>query len=225
MVFPKVNAGQRVKLSATYLNRLTDLANTPTGNVAAALSGNSQPHLIQIKNTTGVDVIPQGILGLGDSLVDPDDDEMAFRFGKPVLSGETPVLGTHDKKFCIVQGGLAVDEIGPAQVFGFAQVKIDILDVNHEYATIAEESANDATELLESAVRGPARIIWVATGPDSGGLGEAWALIEWPHSASTPDLWATTSAEASEEITIKALDIDGSVGGSEFTVPVSQDIT
>ena len=224
MVFPKVNSGQRVKLSASYLNRLTDLANSPTGDLAPALSGNSQPHLVQVKNTTSANIIPQGILGLGDSLLTTDDDEMAFRFGKPILIGETPDPDVHANKFVITLNGLAVDEIGFAQIFGVTAVIIDILDADHKFATIAEESANDPTELLESSSTGHAFILYAETGPDSGGLGEVWAYVVLGGGAGggiSP--MQSTGAIVDDTITGKKVNGDGSLSGADKTFLVVPD--
>jgi len=214
MQIPKVSTGDRIRLGKDFLNKLIDLVNSAPNEVAALISGNSRPDTIQIKNSSGAAVKPQGILGIGASILKPDEDEMLFRYQKPVLNGVTPVLGTHDKKFCILLNGLDEDEIGPAQIFGLTKVRINMLNLDHEYARISDESGIDPTELLESDVGGPAHIIWSAAEE----IGEAWCLIDFPVTGN-PITWKITAVDEEEgTIDVRRVDTGGTLTGPTFTV-------
>lgn len=208
----KVNPGDRVVFSADYVNKLTDLIEAQKGQLQGSLSGNSRPSVITIKNTLSTYVEANGILGLGNSLVEPDTDEMTFRFKRPYFEGVLPVKGTHEYKFGILHKGLAQDEIGEATVFGTAIVLVDFINADHGYATIA---AADETVALESAPAGPARILW-ASNDESDGTGKAWAAVIFP-SHEAPLLYKATADEESTG-TILARPVD-SAGDTLSTDP------
>ena len=179
---PKLRPGDRTRLSAEFLNKLIDLTNSSRGQLTSLLSANSQPHVILVKNTSGGFVEASGILGIGDSVLEPgtadSDTEMNFRFQRPIFKGDTPHTENHKYKFCILREGLGSNDVGEAYAFiGLAVTKIDIQDTDHEYAHPQAEN----TEELITDIDGGAKIIWSATGEDSGGLGTAWALVQFIH--------------------------------------------
>lgn len=216
--FPKVKSGDLVQLSEAFLNRLISLANAPDGRLQGGLFGGDQLNTILIQNTTAAYVESSGILGIGNSIIEPDEDELAFRFTQPTFEGVEPVKGVHEYKFCVLHQGLEQNEFGLATAFGSAMLQVDFIDGEHEYATIAELNS---TAALESSPVGPARIIW-ASNTESDGTGLTWAHVQFPaHEA--PLLWkATADAESDDTILASRVDSNGDIESTapEFTFKV-----
>lgn len=205
----KPNEGDKVTLGARFLGRLIDLANKPDGN-ATGISANNRPDIIQIKNTSGGAVDPQGILAVGDSIYDPADDELQYRYKRPVFEGNTPVYGDDNERFVIVPAGLAANEIGPALLYGITAVQIDIVDTNDKYAAIAQ--TGPARERLQSVAIGPALIL-----SSPGTTGVAWCLIRWPETKRA--LYATATSDPSGgTLNVKLTEADGTLVGDDIEV-------
>jgi len=211
-VFP----GDDIQFADTYINKLSGLIDNPPQQLTGINAGNAGPSTIFIKNITANFVNANGILAMGNSILEPDDDELIFRFSRPTFEGIEPVKGLDEYKFCVLHQGLDVNETGLATIFGRAIVLIDFIDPDHKYATLVDgESPDDATANLESSPSGPALIIW-ASNDESDGTGLAWGMIEFPaHEA--PTLYKAT-ADAESDGTILGRVVD-STGEDESTDP------
>jgi len=212
----KTRPGDKLNFKSEWLNKVDDLIKKPGGVNQPVFSGNNTNNIIFIKNTHSAYVEANGILGIGSSLIEPTDEEetMLFRFKKPTFEGVVPEPGVHDVRLCVLLQGLDTDEIGPAIITGSVAVQIDILDTNHLYATIASESTNDPTEVLESSPAGSVAILWANEGEEIDGTGVAWAIISLGAS-SVPQLWEATSSASDNIIEGKRVNSSGSLSGDE----------
>lgn len=213
---PTFRAGDRVRLTANLMNRLSAMAGQPDGRMQGINYGAADSGTIWVKNDTGLFVPSHGILGLGDSLFDPMADEDAFHYGAIVIKGETPTPEDHADRFCVVQQSLDANEVGRAWITGVVAVIVNMTDADHGYATLDGESAGTPTEAFLSAPYGPVRIVWVETG-----TGEKLALVELRRAAYLPPFFEATAAEEGGTITAKTLSSAGVLEGPEltFTVP------
>lgn len=208
----KVRPGDKFVPRATFLNKLDDLVNAPGGDRQQLLTGNNTPTIVMVKNTHSSFVEANGILGIDTSIINPTDSEeqLLFRSNKPSFNGVEPVPGTHEGRICILTQGLDTNEVGPAILTGFAAVQIDIIDVGHRYATIAQESANDPTEKLESVPAGPIIILF----PDpASSTGTTWCLVQLGGARQLPLLWEATSSASGNTIEGKQVNSDDSLEG------------
>jgi len=216
---PKVNPGDKVRLKAPFINRMLDLANHEDGFPQQGITGNARGNIVQVKNISDAYVETSGILAIGSSILKPDEDELVFRSQRPVFEAEKPVEGLHENRLCILLEGLDTGDIGPAMAYGEVAVQVEILDTQHQFATIMDDSAFDSRETLQSAPVGPFFMQWIATGEDSDGLGFAWAMCLFGMNKEEL-LWRTTSAPSGGEVNVGWSDIDGETGDFELTVKV-----
>lgn len=214
----KVRTGDRIQLRAEFLNKTIDLVNAPSQAVAPTLSGKLVPGLIQVKNVSGGSVGVYSVMGVGDTVLDPVDDELNFKTHRPVVEIDKPDTDQDELNFCILTQALEDDEVGNAWYFGMSPVQIDILDEAHEYARIKD---GDETE-MESSPFGRAKIISRGEGADSDGLGTAWAWVHLGIAADVPLLIKIDEIieeSTGDLVNIKMVDIDGNKSGPVITFP------
>jgi hypothetical protein len=141
----------------------------------------------QVVNNTGADLPPRSVVVLGDQAFSADEAEREQR----VMEGDTPGA-TDSGKFAIFPDGVGADEVARAYVQGICLVDVNVTNASHEYADVTDGE----TGYLASGATGTARIL-----DREGGLGEQWAIIQWPvggggggSSATMPRLATVISA-------------------------------
>lgn len=124
------------------------------------------PAIIKVLNDTGDPLEHCAIVGLGEPVILPSDNEMefirniAFRVGPP-LPGRWGVL----------QSPVAAGEITTAIVSGVAACKLNVLSAISPN-TLADAVDANFTELQISDSIGNAQVLWRA-----GGTGSQWAIV------------------------------------------------
>jgi len=143
------------------------------------------------------------------------EDELQFRYQRPTFKGTEPDFEEDYSNFCILLRALDINEIGPAYAYGISPVLIDILNVDHKHAAIAQDPLNDTREVLESAPEGPALILWNSGDGESGPLDKFWCLVRFPSESTVPTLWEATGAASGNNITGKRIKSDGTLKGDD----------
>jgi hypothetical protein len=131
------------------------------------------PVEILIKNESGEVLERFAVLQPGEPQTLPSENEGLFK-DQDVLRGSAPAAG---QPFVIVQEPMPPDGFGVARIAGITKVQIDMVSEDHTFA----DAIDDDVTALESAVTGPARIIWVepaAEGSGSSGSGLRWAVVQ-----------------------------------------------
>lgn len=168
----KVKSGDRLRIPAQTFNAFVDAARAhgdSAHDVRRRGAVGRRTGDILIQNKTGGDLDEFSVVGLGDPIFEPTDDETTATFKAQVgFEGETPATADHTGKFAIILEPLAADAIGPARVSGVCPVEIDITDTGHTCADID----NAETGNLNSGVTGAAQILWAETG-----TGVKWAVV------------------------------------------------
>ncbi len=169
-LFDNVYPGQPLVIPAQVWNAMLDaaLANRyGDKQKPGELPRGRSPGIIRIRNDSGAAVDRFGVLGLNGPLFTATDNLAEFqRVG--AFSGVTPVPGTHEGKFAILQEPLGIGAIGSAMVSGITPVQIT---VSGALAAFAEIAATSAT--LANGATGSARVLSDATGSGS----PRWAIV------------------------------------------------
>lgn len=127
--------------------------------------------VVLARNETGVDLSLFGVLGIGDTIIEPKDNEASFRT-RIAVKGLLPAT-THRGRFVVLREPIAKGAIGRVYISGVCPARVEIASESH---TFADVKVGDATVLLSSAV-GFARLLWVEPAVDRVPSGTAWALI------------------------------------------------
>lgn len=174
MGFSPVSPGDKVKLSAGFVNRMIEMANAPKDGTDGRGRAGVRDCRITIKNMSGATVNINGILGVGELLyadenaLDTDADKLRFRRGDFYFKGIKPTEWVPDEMptegstryFCVLEQSLKDGEVGSAILCGLAVVTVNIREELHRYA----EAVADDTAKLQSCPTGRAEIVWRETG-------------------------------------------------------------
>lgn len=169
----RVAAGERLKtISASSWNNMQAAGEYFAGHLglpaeSGALLAQGGQTTIQIKNTTGVKLMPRQIVGLGDPARTPDSNLQSF-LEDLVLQGATPSATLHRYQFAVTNQLLMPNEIGEAIFAGVAVCKVNVTEAVHPFATPKE---GDCTQLA-SSFWGGARILYKPSG-----TGTKWAVV------------------------------------------------
>lgn len=217
MTYRKVSSGDRVRISAKFLNDVIDRVNTPSNIPSPLKSSNAVPGVVPVKNVSGEFVDANGVLGIGDMILAntsdelPEDHILPFRGGRFVLEGKLPQTDEEDEnytdRFCILRQPLADDEVGTAWWFGICVAYVDVQDEDDQYVKLVDEEVG----FLESSQIGSAEILW-----KEGGTGKKWAAIDL-RSRIFPPLMEATTDVADSEIDGKWVSSDGTLKGTAYT--------
>jgi hypothetical protein len=135
------------------------------------------PAIVKVLNETGGPLEHCGIVGLGEPVIRPTDNEIEFS-RNIAFSIEPPMPG----RWGVLQSPVAAGEITTAIVAGVAACKINFTsDINLN--RFADAVAPDFTELMVSDSVGNAQILWRA-----GGTGSQWAIVRIGNTACTERL-------------------------------------
>lgn len=185
--FRKVSPGDRLNVPATFYNKLVDLAKQGDQRAVNALAHAAAASLrdltrIKIRNDSGSPVGRYGVLGLGDPIITPSQNENAFA-GIPYHSGKLPADPDHVGQFAIILEPLADGKTGDAAVAGVCQVKLNVA-ADENFADI---EAGKTT--LKVSKTGSAAILWKEA--DSGE--DKWGIVRF---GSTKDCSADSCPQS-----------------------------
>ena len=176
----KVQSGQPLVIPAGAYNAFIDTALDFRQRTTHLGQGRqpsfAQASLVLVRNDSGSDLDRFEILGIDAPVIDPEDNEEAFK-NRVAVSGVTPVSDTHVGRFVVLAEPVKSGKIGRAFAAGICPVKIDVADESQDcrFAEIAEDLSSN----LEVNPSGSAAILWRA-----GGTGLQWALVRLGNSSS-----------------------------------------
>lgn len=161
-------SGQRAMMGSPQLDVLHSMDMSAIRNLDSGMSAfqrRLKDHAILLKNTTGA-AIPAGhILMLGTPVVDPADDEAAFR-ADVHINGVFP-SGRSLSNIAVMGEQTEDGQTGKAAVFGVVPARVDFQSTSHQFATPVVGQS-----VLQSAAEGNIEIVW-----SPGLLGEQWCLV------------------------------------------------
>ena len=184
----KVQSGQPLVIPAGAYNAFIDTALDFRQRTTHLGQGRqpsfAQASLVLVRNDSGSDLDRFEILGIDAPVIDPVDNEEAFK-NRVAVSGVTPVIAppeedpgdTHVGRFVVLAEPVKSGKIARAYAAGICPVKIDVADESQDcrFAEIAEDLSSN----LEVNPSGSAAILWRA-----GGTGLQWALVRLGNSSS-----------------------------------------
>lgn len=171
--FKKVLPGQKLRIPAEAFNGFIDAA-----TYVRARQHNSetdvpesfrQTSIVRVRNTTDETVPRFGILALGESIIQPEDNESEFK-NTVAFEGSKPTDPVEPGKYAILLEPLAKDAMGRGIVAGVTPVR---LKVNPEQLYDFAEVEKDTFERLINVPHGSARVLWVEDNEDK----ERWAVV------------------------------------------------
>jgi len=167
---PQVRAGRI--LSARWLNQVAAAMQYLQPNERQNAQPLDTPHegvvVIPVKNATGYRQAPYSILGL--------DDEALLQIGPAAAYvGVAPVVGTHDRKFCVLLDAAEDGDVVDAAILGTVPVQVYIEDDDHDFAVLSDAE----TGYLTSAPSGPVAIIRTDIETSGSGSGSSEAEVVW----------------------------------------------
>jgi hypothetical protein len=163
-------SGQRVrKLPTNDLNEAINAARDREvfGTRAATMPLSGQ-FFVDVLNDTGDDLDQWAAVGFEDPLIDPADNEPAFRDGIGFV-GVTPTHADHLERFGVLLSPIPDGQVGPALLRGWLNCKVDVINVEHQYVR-----PKDGTAALETCGAGGGRILWPRPFTATG---EQWATV------------------------------------------------
>ncbi len=171
----KVPTGKARPLTPRTLNRFIDadaaVQRMQRFGARPAPSQRESRSVVLARNETGVDLSLFGVLGIGDTIIEPKDNEASFRT-RFAVKGVLPAT-THLGRFVVLREPIAKGAIGRVYIAGVCPARVEIASESH---TFADVKVGDATVLL-SAAAGLARLLWVEPAIDRVPANTAWALI------------------------------------------------
>lgn len=162
--YKRVSAGQPWIPSASRENEITDALdyvreqkNAPKPAETTIVDRNTG--VVLVKNTTANDVNRGGVLGVSGAVFSPTDNADLFA-SRPILTGTSPNVSTHQGKFAVLAEPIKAGKLGYAYVDGVFPCKVDVTDTDHSFADV---KSND-TSSLQSRAHGPIRLLYKETG-------------------------------------------------------------
>lgn len=169
--FRRVRPGEPVAIAAAAWNRVIDQVVVRPQYEAAANGYPQTTFQVRIRNTSTGTVPRWGVLEIAGVLEMPSGPTgpgaAAFQ-SWPGLVGAVPTT-TAQGAFAVAVEPIASGQIGMAAVDGVVQVKLDIKDAGHRFATPKTGSAGE----LQTASSGEATILWKEAGTGTG----KWGLV------------------------------------------------
>jgi hypothetical protein len=215
MDLKKVQSGDKLKIPASTYNAFIDAAQAvkDKSNFLSSTNKNSDSRKVIVQNNSGGNLDKFEILGISAPYVTPTDNETDFQ-NRITIVGVTPDIDDHKGKFIVLQEPIPNGKIGRGILSGETIVQIDVDDEAHEFAEITDGESG----YLTSTDSGSARILW-----KESGTGQVWAYVRIGDSVSSMQVYEATADESSGQITIKKLNLDGTLDGDNITVDVLAD--
>lgn len=161
-----VQDGDPLAIPARTWNEVLDLLERGRGPGPGPASMFLNTVRCLVKNNTGADLPRFGVVGIGDPLILPSDNEAEF-LKHMAFSGELAENGDFDLKWGLTVAPIINQEIGVVIVQGLAFCKIDT-----DGATEAGPADDGDVEALTSSSCGLARVLW-----RESGSGNKWAIV------------------------------------------------
>ncbi|MCA9238574.1 MAG: hypothetical protein KDA37_00165 [Planctomycetales bacterium] len=156
--FKKVTAGTALEIPAAAYNAMLDAAAANRKQQvqgADAIPTGRSSSIVKVKNTTGAPLSRFKVVGLGDPIVDPNDNFQEF--ARQVTFNT--VLPTGEGRFGVLIDPLDVDAIGSAVVAGVVAVRMAVGSTPYAFAQVA-----GTPEYLLNVPHGSARVLWMEDG-------------------------------------------------------------
>ena len=183
--FKKVQSGDPLRIPAETLNTFIDAARDFK---ARRQSRTREPQfdfrqtgIIPVKNNSGADRNRFDVLGIDRPIFAPVDSLASFQ-DRVALVGAVPTEADHFGRFVVLLEPLRAGAIGQACVSGVCQVRLNVLDEEHEFADVDDQCA----ENLQTGTSGSAFILWKepAEYGDYGGCydydyGYGYEILRW----------------------------------------------
>jgi len=185
--------GDPLKIPASAYNEFVDAAAAHKRALLASTPGNSrglgkESGIVKIKNVGSTDLNQFEILGITDSLFDPENADQLSEFKRnPVTLKGTRPNCDHVGKFVVLLEPAQEDVIARAVISGVVQVQLQVDDEDHTYADITPA---DASKLTTVDGEGSAQIIW-----KPAGTGLKWAVVRISNSLSADSCVSTSTTE------------------------------
>ena len=129
---------------------------------------------VKIKNDTSEDREPGQILGIDGALIEFAKNERQV-FSVPMLSGVSPLTADHADRFVVVKERIKQGKPGTATLNGLAWARVDVTDVDHEFAAVTDDDPRFLTSDAASGVQLIAKEKETEEGAEA--LGEQWAVV------------------------------------------------
>ncbi len=167
----KVIPGQSLNIPAADYNSFIDAANdlkTRQQSTDFNRESLTEQHTVLIRNDTGQIINRFGIVGLGRSLILPENNLDEFQ-NQISFTGVLPGVA-HENKFAILIEPLEPDELGSGLITGVSLVHVQVDNDDHNHAIV--RSGITGLSSMKSSGSGLARILW-----REGGIGLQWAIV------------------------------------------------
>jgi hypothetical protein len=165
------NAGDPIPREAAYYTACGDAARAHMAG-RTRLSGRSPfdtmpPGVVLVKNHTAAALDRGAIVGIGEAVITPDQDEVLFREAA-VFYAETPTVPAYLEKWGVLTEPLASGSVGRAVISGVYAVEVDFAYSDEPYVDVKTST----TANLQGA-EGGCRVLWKETG-----TGVLWAVVQ-----------------------------------------------
>lgn len=170
--FKKVQAGQRIAISAEAYNAFIDAAQAVREHKQFGIEASQffrQSGIVKLKNASGADQARFAVLGLSEPIILPSANEIEFK-RQVTFEGVVPAKNDHRGKFAVLLEPIADGKIGLAVIAGVVPVRLKV-DPDQLYDR-AEIIDADSGKLL-NVPHGSARVLWI----DALGSVERWAIV------------------------------------------------
>lgn len=170
--FKKVQAGQRIAISAEAYNAFIDAAQAVREHKQFGTEASQffrQSGIVKLKNASGADQVRFAVLGLSEPIILPSANEIEFK-RQVTFKGVVPAKNDHRGRFAVLLEPIADGKIGLAVIAGVVPVRLKV-DPEQLYDR-AEILDADSGKLL-NVPHGSARVLWI----DALGSEERWAIV------------------------------------------------
>jgi hypothetical protein len=165
----KVRRGESLEVSALAWNRLVDTVVTKPRFVGDVEAYPRTNFTVRVRNSSATGVAKWGVLQIATVLEAPTGVTGGSTFESwPGLVGVVPT-STAGGSFVVAVEPIKAGEIGMAAVDGVVQVKLDVQDPTHRFATTKSGSSSS----LRTDSNGESTILWKESGTGEG----KWGLV------------------------------------------------
>ncbi len=176
--FRHVSPGEALSITARAWNTLIDSARSTSTGAVPDSGSSRQASIIRVKNESGGALSRNAVLGIEDPIFTPGDASLDAFMREVTFRAITPDITKHKRRFCVLLDPAPIDGVVRAYLAGVCQVKVDVGDQSHEYATIKNAESGH----LDSSRYGYAQILW-REGDEGTPYGDAydtglqWAIV------------------------------------------------
>lgn len=172
----KVTSGQALSFSSKEQNAMIDAANAFKNGqdnfLVPSKIANTKPGIVDVQNISGETVDQYHYMVVEDFIFKPKDNEDGF---KAAASFKVNIFDETNEKhkdaaLVILLQPIKKDAVGEAMIVGSSQVRVNIIDEDHKYASL-----KTGETILQSSPGGPVSLTAQETG-----TGEKWAYGIFP---------------------------------------------